>query len=319
MPSTEDRFSREALDWFVRLQAGTEDPAVARGFRAWLESDPRCGAAFEKVTAIWGAPELLLASKNVAKATGFSPAHKNSPRRSLARKATALGIAVIVALGVSKGPDLLLRMQADYITATGERQSITLPDGSQMALNTGSAVALDFSERERRVKILKGEAYFDVRTGMADPFRVVGDFGEVEVKGTAFSVRLGEDEDSVVLSRGSVHVARRAYPHEQRPLHPGETISVTSDAIEQPRQIDTEQSLAWLEGRISFHDQPFGQVLSDLRRYYPGTVFVANRAIEKISVSGNYKLDQPLKAIEALAIAAGASMTTLPGGIVILR
>jgi transmembrane sensor len=315
----DDPFVAEALDWFVRLQAAGGDPVTSRAFRAWLDGDPRRAAAFEKITEVWGAPEFLQATKNVAKATGFVAPRKKSRRRSLAKKAAAIATAIIVAFALSQTPDLTLRLRADYVTSAGEQRVVALPDGSQMTLNTGSAVALDFAEGQRDVRVLKGEAYFDVRSGLPVPFRVAGHFGNVEVKGTAFSVKLDNSEDNVVLSRGVVEVANRAQPQEHALLSPGEMVSVTATSISPVRKIDTERSLAWLEGRIRFDDRPFGEVLNDLRRYYPGRIFVANSAVERVSVSGNYKLDQPLLVVRSLAEAAGATVTTLPGGIVILR
>lgn len=315
----DDPFAAEALDWFVRLQGASGDPATSRAFRAWLNGDPRRAAAFEKVTEVWGAPEFLQATKNVAKATGFVAPRRKSRRRSLAKKAAAVATAVVVAFGLAKAPDLMLHLRADYVTAAGEQRAVTLPDGSRVTLNTESAIALDFVKGQRDVRILKGEAYFDVRSGSPIPFRVAGHFGDVEVRGTAFSVKLDDREDNVVLSRGAVDVASRTQPQEHALLSPGEMVSVTATSISPVRKIDTERSLAWLEGRIIFDDQPLGDVLNDLRRYYSGRIFVANSAIERVAVSGNYKLDQPLLVIQSLAEAAGATVTTLPGGVVILR
>jgi transmembrane sensor len=318
-PGAEDPLAAEALDWFVRLQGAGGDPAIGRAFRAWLDGDPRRAAAFEKVTEVWGAPEFLQATRNVAKATGFVAPGKKSRRRSLAKKAAAIITAVVVAFGLAKAPDLILRLRADYVTAAGEQRVIALPDGSRMTLNTESAVALDFATGHRDIKVLRGEAYFDVRSGLPISFRVAGQFGDVEVKGTAFSVKLDDSEDNVVLSRGVVDVGNRMQPQEHASLSPGEMVSVTATSISPIRKIDTERALAWLQGRIRFDDRPFGEILNDLRRYYPGRIFVANSAIERVSVSGNYKLDQPLLVIRSLAEAAGATVTMLPGGIIVLR
>ncbi len=317
--SADDPCAVEALDWFVRLQAAQGDPPTVRAFRAWIESDPRNAAAFEKVASMWGAPEFLLATHNVAKTTGFSASKPKRQRRSLAKKATIAAMAIVIVVGAARFREFMIWMRADYVTATGEQQDVLLPDGSRMILNTGSAVALDFSSGRRGVKILAGEVYFDVQSDPVRSFQVTAQFGRVEVKGTAFAVRTDDEADNVIVSRGSVDVTRMSRPSEHAGLKPEETVGVTASAISPVERIDTDKSLAWIEGRISFYDRPLGQVLNDLRRYYRGRIFVANSVIERVAVSGNYKLNQPALAIQSLAEAAGATTTTLPGGFLILR
>ncbi len=73
---------------------------------------------------------------------------------------TAVAAALLLFAGLQLYPALLLRWQADYLTATGELQQVTLPDGSHMTLNTASAVALDFKEGRRRIKLLAGRSLF---------------------------------------------------------------------------------------------------------------------------------------------------------------
>ena len=84
------------------------------------------------------------------------------------------------------------------------------------------------------------------------------------------------------------------------------------------RSIDTASQFAWVEGRITFNEQPFGAILKQLQRYYRGRVVVWNSALDKTAVSGSYRLDDPGLAIRSLAEAAGAEVTTLPG-LIILR
>lgn len=309
-----------ALDWFVRLQANQGDSKTARQFREWTESDPRHAAAFEKVTAMWGSPEFGLAAANVARATGFSVRKAKASRSgSFAKKAAGVTTAVLLIWGAANISELMIWMRADYVTATGERRTISLPDGSTMILNTGSAVALNFGETRRTVTLLEGEAYFDVLPNAAKPFRVDGNYGTVLVKGTAFAVRLDGDADDVTLSRGAVDVSRAGTPTDHAQLRPGQAVSVTVSAIAPVRQVDPQTALAWLDGRIRFTDRPFGEVLNQLRRYYRARVVVMNSGLGSVAVSGNYRLDEPDIAIQSIAEAAGATVTKLPGGIIIVR
>ncbi|KUL94568.1 iron dicitrate transport regulator FecR [Bosea sp. WAO] len=317
--ATEDQFAVEALDWFVRLQAEAGNPATARGFRDWLDGDPGRERAFAKVTSVWGAPEFLAASRNVADAASRVADERRQRRRSRAKQGAMVASLMMLAFGAAHLSDFSVWLRADYVTAVGERREIPLSDGSTVTLNTGSAVALNFEQGGRGVTLLQGEAFFDVARDTARPFKVSGRFGRVAVKGTAFSVRFDPQADTIVLSRGEVAVSRLSRPEDATSLKPGDAVSVTASALMPVRHVEPARSLEWLEGRISFSERPFGEVLDDLRRYYSGRVFLANGRLARVAVSGSYRLDEPEIAIRSLAEAAGAVATVLPGGIVILR
>src|SRR5690606_16974870 len=114
----------------------------------------------------------------------------------------------------------------------------------------------DFKDGRRRVALLDGEAFFDVRHDPARPFQVKGHFGEVTVKGTAFAVRTDDREDTVVLERGHVGVSRLADRSDHVELHPGEAVTATAAALSTVTKGDPAALLAWREGRIVFENQP---------------------------------------------------------------
>ncbi|MFH1558590.1 MAG: FecR family protein [Pseudomonadota bacterium] len=319
-----DPVTDAALDWFVRLQDSPDDEALKLELQHWLDQDPRHAAAFVEYQSFWEMPELEAASRRLAarqdEAIEQSSAHR--ARRPINRWVTTLAAAaavLLVAIGIQQYPVLLRHWEADYLTATGERNDITLPDGSRMTLNTASAVAVDFAGGRRSIRLLEGEAFFDVVHDADHPFRVAGAFGEVEVRGTAFSVRTASAEDTVVLERGSVQVSRLSDLGERAMLAPGEMVTVSPTAISPIEKTDPEDALAWLDGRIIFHERPFAQVLNDLRRYYGGPVVTLDSRISQLLVSGNYRLENPEGVLRSLAEAAGVSVTRLPGGILILR
>lgn len=314
IPNAADlKFRDEALDWFVRLQAATNDPPTRRDFRAWSESDPRRAAAFAEVAAMWGEPEFLQATENIANVTrpGTRP-------RKRGRKVTMVATAVLLLWGASQASNIMLWARADYMTATGEQRMVDLPDGSHMVLNTASAVTLDFTDSRRGVHVLEGQVFFNVAHDASRPFVVDGNYSRVSVTGTAFDVHLEGNLDDIALARGQVAVSRQMHPSERTNLNPGEAVNVGATAMASVRPIDMATAFAWVEGRITFNEQPFGDVLKQLQRYYDGRVVVWNGALEATTVSGSYKLGDPALAIRSLAEAAGAKVTTLPG-VIILR
>ncbi len=77
---------------------------------------------------------------------------------------------------------------------------------------------------------------------------------------------------------------------------------------------DASEALAWREGRIAFDNAKLGTVLGELQRYYSGRIVVLDSRVNRMLVTGNYRLDNVEGAIRTLADAAGVGMTRIPGG-----
>src|SRR4029077_19161785 len=94
----------------------------------------------------------------------------------------------------------------DASTDIGERSLLVLADGSKVTLNTASAVHADYTGPERRVTLVRGEAFFDVAKDHTRPFVVSAGSRNVIAVGTAFDVRLQDRRVRVTLVEGKVRV-----------------------------------------------------------------------------------------------------------------
>ena len=99
-----------------------------------------------------------------------------------------------------------------HTTADGERRRIVLPDGSQAFLNKNSRLAYsgNWKNKETRKVRLEGEAYFKVEEqtyqGNKIKFVVSTRSLDVEVTGTAFDVKAGNQKTRVYLNSGKVQL-----------------------------------------------------------------------------------------------------------------
>ncbi len=304
-----------ALDWFGKLRDTYADPLLLTQFRHWLAQDPRHETEFRLLENIWGSTAFLKATRSLQ----VPDVQERGRARRWTMRAVAVAAMIVLIVGISQYPRLMLTWRADYLTAIGDQSTIRLPDGSMMVLNTDSAVTVDFADGRREIALLRGEAWFDVRHDPAHPFGVTGGFGRTVAKGTSFSVRRQDDRDETVLEQGRVDVTCLCAKADRIELQPGESVAVAKDGPLLPAKIDPERFLAWREGRMVFEDVPLGQVVSELSRYYGGTVIVASDRINRLVVTGNYRLDSIEGAIRTLADAAGVKMTRVPGGLIILR
>lgn len=97
--------------------------------------------------------------------------------------------------------DLLL------ITKEGEQSSHVMSDGSTVWLNSNTTVVVDYSMHYRRMRLIKGEAHYEVAKNVNRPFEVYANNRLVRAIGTAFSVRRLSDSIEVLVTEGSVELA----------------------------------------------------------------------------------------------------------------
>lgn len=320
-----DAVMDEALNWLVRLEAGGfVDRAEKARLEAWLDAAPAHRAAWEEVKSIWASPETLVAAQQLDMHAGSQPIPLRKtakpPQIGWGRQALAAAACLVAVVGATYlGLQIMPRMLADYTTAAGERREITLPDGSRMVLNTDSAVTLDFAGERRGVRLIEGEAWFDVVHDAARPFHVLAHYSDVQVKGTAFAVKVDGDADTVSLQRGAVDAVHENKAIAIVHLVPGQMVVASSDAMSGVKTFDADQQLGWLQGRVVIDAKPLGAALAEVGRYFDGRIIVLNRELINVTVSGDYRSDRAEAAIASLAAAAGGKITRIPGGYIIIR
>jgi transmembrane sensor len=311
---------QDALDWFVRLQDAGATAADRRAFRAWYDADARHRDAYARVQAVWGAPELDRAARGLKTADGAAAPR---PGRRVRRRGMALAAAVLLALvGLGALFDLPVRLQADHRTATGERRQVALADGSTVLLDSASAIATQAGDAARRVELLAGRAYFQVAGDRGRAFRVEAGDAAVEVRGTRFAVALGAEGTSVVLREGRLHVTGRGGGGAGAggvTLSPGQRVRVTAEGPGRPERVAFPQGAGWVEGRLIFRDAPLSRVLDELRRYHAGTILVLDPALAQRRITGNYRLDDPVRTAEQLAALTSAELVRLTDRILLLH
>lgn len=306
-----------ALDWFSRQQSGMADEDEQQAFAVWCAADPAHVEAYNQICDVWRAPALKAALHAHEKAAlpGDSSFGK---RRWFAGVAAIAATVALIVVSLAEGPGIIIAMRADYRTDIGERQSAQLADGSMMTLNTGSAAGLEFSAHSRRVRLLDGEAYFDVKKDIDHPFEVVAGATTVRVVGTAFSVRRTKENVHVAVERGKVSVIAAGHA-EQVILGPGDKVFVADGHLGAVEKSDTDTALAWVDGRLIFRNRPLGEILDELDRYHVGWIKAASERARKIRVSGNYQLTNPVKIARSLADATHLDVINAGGLVIIVR
>ncbi len=216
----------------------------------------------------------------------------------------------------------MTQWQSDYITAVGEEAPIETGDGSRITLNTDSALAMDYSARERRVRLLKGEAWFNVASTDKRPFIVSTDAGAVRVTGTQFNVRLVDGGAFVSLDEGRVELR---VPNNSRledspiVLEPGQQAVLAGNRISAPAPFDRTAVTAWLRGQFVFYHTPLAEVVDTLNRHRRGHIVLTSKELSSLKVSGIFSTDDPDAALEVMASTLPIQQVRLTDYLVLIR
>ncbi|MFG3595216.1 FecR family protein [Bradyrhizobium sp. RDI18] len=307
----------EAADWLLRLREAADDSRVQDDFNAWLSRSSEHRAAWHRVRESWHllgegkpvyehvwrprSPQTL--STDVGKGPRVrSRNHSRVTGRRWRWVAAISATGLAACLLVIAVPSLLLRLEADYLTTTAQSRLVTLEDGTTVLLAADSAIKTDFSANRRQVRLLAGEAFFDVIRNPGRPFVVDASGVKVEVTGTAFDVRLSSSATQVELARGAVGVSSNAAQRTPPAvLAPGQMLVIDRRSGAMTRSdIAPEDIGAWREGRLFVNDATIGAVVEQIQRYHAAWIAIPDITLAQQTVTGLYDLRDPDRALRAL-------------------
>ncbi|EHH06033.1 FecR iron sensor protein [Agrobacterium tumefaciens CCNWGS0286] len=307
---TDDGLVEEAALWVARMQSKDATEAERAAFHVWLRADAAHAAAYEEMQSLWGElGEIDLA-----------PAERQKRRRP--RRAMLAGLASLCLIGLAalfaEKSGLKDRWLADYYTGIGETRVLALEDGSRISLNTDTAIAVHYSQKERRITLLRGEAYFDVAKNPERPFIVEDGALTAKALGTHYSVRTGNGAlpQEVQVEEGRVEVTTGA---EVAVLTPGEAVTLGGDGRLVRARKDVANSMAWRVGKLVFSGQPLREVLDILSQYRRGRIVILDEAAAKQRVSGIFDLKDTDQALTILEESLPVSVSRLSGMLVFVR
>lgn len=303
LPATPETLAEQAADWIVRLSA--DDPGERQqaeaGYRAWKQADPRHAAAAAHLESLLGRLDDIRSRGTQGPAR--QAIHSARSRRPPPRLATALALAAALLLpgwiALQSAPaDILF---ADLQTGSGEWIARTLADGSQLSLNSNSAVDLEFDAKTRTVDLLRGEILVDVARDSSRPFVVSTAHGNIRALGTRFLV--SRQDDATVLSMIESRVEVRIDGQEQAVVvEAGQSLRFGPGSENSLAAIDGEMlETAWQQHQLVVRDRPLAAVLDELARHRPGLIRYDRSAIAKLHVSAVLPLNDTDRSLQLLA------------------
>ncbi|KAF1005923.1 MAG: Protein FecR [Luteibacter sp.] len=288
-PSIDDECFTEAVRWHARLRDA--DDTVRRAHAAWLSLDPRHALAMAEVESLHAQLD------EPVRAMCAPPRPRRMPRRRLAVAAVAAAIMLTGLVVIHQ------RDAHDAVTAVGETREVQLTDGTQVTLNTNSAIDVEIDGAGRHVRLVRGEAFFRVAHDASRPFTVRTDSGEARVLGTVFDVRVDENRTRVGVVEGRVAV--HGGTDDTLTLLAGDAATLDTQGTHAAPPGDADTLSAWTRGQLVFYRAPLSQVMDELGRYRRGGIWVRGSALRDHPISGAFDIRDPDKALEAVVASLG--------------
>ncbi len=185
-------------------------------------------------------------------------------------------------------------------TPRGGQFRLTLPDGSQVWLNSASSVKYPtaFNGMQRKIEIT-GEAYLEIAHNPVKPFIVSVNGMNVKVLGTHFNINAYDDEASVktTLLEGSISLEKS---DAVATLKPGQQAQLgNSGKIKVIDNVDIDQVIAWKNGYFSFNRADLQTVMRQIARWYDVDISYEGKIPER-QFGG--KIDRNSNATEVLKV-----------------
>lgn len=312
----------EAIDdiasrWLAARDARELTPAEVEEFNRWLEADIRHRVAYLRMEANWRRADRLRELKPLDQHVDRDLLAKPAkPRWPIAMAASALIAALAGAFVWQHQQDAWQK----HDTGVGCLEHVKLDDGSIIDLNTNSEVRVRLA-KTREVRLIRGEARFQVAPDKSRPFTVVAGDAAVRAVGTAFSVRLHEGKQvEVLVAEGKVAVGTERVQRPE-PLGAGEAAVLTPNSVEVSR-VDPQvlaRRLAWTGGKLEFRGESLADAVREFNRYNRRKIRLDGANLDTLRVGGSFAATDPASFVDALASTFALRVDASQADTIVLR
>lgn len=328
IPVAKGQLEQEAVAWFFTMRDPDAEEHRAE-FNRWLALGAMHRAAYNNVANTYLLSEGMRHETLRAPRLVRDKVKRFSFAASLILAALLVWRFVLPSTVLPDGPSRDMATVAtpaatQFVTRLGEVKRIKLSDGSYLILDTDTLVSMNYRSDERELRLEHGRARFEVAHEKR-PFVVEAGDSEVIARGTVFDVSVIEpNEVRVHLLRGKVEVRRQGREPGRRAvplavLLPGEGVRVADDTRSPPAPPRVEPPSDWPSGSIDFKDSTLGDVVAAANRYSTTKIRLATPDMDRIPVSGVFRVNDPDRLATSLSLLFGLNITRTPGEIILSK
>jgi ferric-dicitrate binding protein FerR (iron transport regulator) len=180
----------------------------------------------------------------------------------------------------------------EHTTPGGVKSHLTLSDGSNVILNSGSSISyVKGFDKDKREIFLDGEAFFDVFKDADRPFIVRKAGVSVTALGTSFNIKAyGNEELNVSLISGTVGIGFDKQQQKHVLLEKGESLHLRPDEGTWTKALfNEEEVIGWTRKMIIFNKTPVSEAIRILENWYGITFYFENKPSPGLLLSGRFE------------------------------
>ncbi|WP_340318083.1 FecR family protein [Rhizorhabdus argentea] len=296
----------QAAIWYLSIIEEPLSDDDQKSFEIWL-SDPDNLKAFDEVAQLWNDADHASEMTEIIqlRLAALKDFHVCQPRaRRLSGPVYLWGSIAAMLLAIIGSATIFLYQPVQlYRTGIGGGRVVMLDDGSTLALDADTEVAVRLGRNRRDLTLTHGRAQFDVAKDPLRPFTVAAAGKMVVATGTSFSVELLRNEFLATLYQG--HVAALNVKDETsliaHPLLPGQqlTVSLGDNAKTVVTSVDPASAMAWRTGQLSFDNEPIASAVERMNRYSRKRLVIAS-SVTGLRVNGVFEAGDSDAFVEAV-------------------
>ena len=306
------RSQQQAAVWVARrLDSQDRDE---QGFEVWRAADPANGAAFDR---------LWMTAQDAALTEAMAlDVQRRSVRRADWRpiSAMAVGLATCAVAMVLAWPQLQLMTVRPLAIETkpGQIKTVALTDGSRVILDGGTRLEARIGSHQREVRLVRGEAFFDVAHDASRPFTVKAPEGDARVLGTAFDLERGDGRLELSVHRGKVRLSPKGLIHPTADLTLGQRAFAKEGRLSAVRTFDPSAD-DWRSGWLETDGVTLARLVERLNRASATPIVIDDPGLGRRRVAGRFRLDEPETLVRNLALVHGFQVREQAGALKLSR
>lgn len=280
----------QATKWFLRMKDAAPDHAERGKFEAWLMSSEANRQAYQKVAETWQDFDSSESIKQISNAMLNRKLDESIRKRHRTSQLAKFGAVVIFSIASLFLWHTWQDFQAQPLETIAQNSDIgqmvsrTLTDGSKLMLDSNSRTEVVYYRDKRYVRLLQGQAVFEVVKDANRPFVVESNHARVTVKGTRFVVNMLKHKTVVAVDHGKVQVEtmQSGEPH-QITLTDGQVAEIATKSPPVKVYKPVQDYFAFLQGKLIFDGASIDEVTETLSRYYQPALVNQSHVTAEIS------------------------------------